>query len=347
MSKGGVESIARRGRNAQRTLDAVSAVSDPDSAVSVLARALEIAELHAVPEDAPELVIFVCGPLFEAASELLGDAAAQAINDRLLDDATPSSPPSKPPEPAPSRSAAVMIIASAEAERRSAIARAAAPFVDVETASDLATLLAAVEANLDRSVVLVIDGPVPGAEGSLLLTLARLLPASARIVFRGDPPSGLFAVSLAWTTLPETASVDDVIAHVRTVVSAPPAPLPLGERAIALVVSADEVTRSLLGRRLEHEGFIVIACDEPLGALEACLDHEPDLVIAERDMPGLDGIALARLIRGRLGEAAPAVLLRGSRPLDAEDAPYATLVPSDARFAELLAAARRLAPQRR
>jgi CheY-like chemotaxis protein len=344
--KGGVESIARRGQNAQKTLEALRAVSDFDGALSALERALELAELHAVPEDAAAFVIFVCGPLFDAISERLGEAAARSVDDRLMDDAEPSAPRApSPPIEAPRPEGPVIIVASADDARRAAIARGAESFAHVEPAPSLATLVAAVEASLDRSLVLIVDGPLPGADGSLLLTLARLLPPSARIVFCGDPPSGLYTTSLVWTTLSESAPVDEVVAKARTDMGSPPRAL--GERALVVVVSPEEVARSLLVRRLEHEGFLVIGCDEPLAALEACIDHDPDLLIAELDMPDLDGVALARLVRGRLGEGGPAVLLRGSGVLSADDARYATVVDADARFADLLAQARRLAPGRR
>ncbi|MCZ7684573.1 MAG: response regulator [Sandaracinaceae bacterium] len=333
MPRGGSERIVRRGGNARTTLACLESARDLD-ALTVLARALELAQLHAVPEEEAPFLAFVRGPLAAAAREAIGEQARELL--APLD--------TERRERAALAPSGVVLLASADAERSRRIRERLAS-ITVHEAADLGRLLALVEESFDARMLLVIDGELPGVEGPLLLTLTRLLPPTASVLFRGDPPSGLYAVSLAWGTLPEQASEEEVAERCLAELGAAPSPRAIAERPMLVLVEPTRTVRALMTHRFEHEGYLVIACEDPLGALEACIDHEPDVLIAPSEMDGLDGGALARLVRGRLGEAAPSVVLRGAA--DPHDAGAASVVPIDARFADLLAEVRRLAPARR
>jgi CheY-like chemotaxis protein len=69
-----------------------------------------------------------------------------------------------------------------------------------------------------------------------------------------------------------------------------------------LVVEDDQNLRITLTELLRLEGFIVItARDGDEGYLQA-LTHQPDLVITDLNMPILDGVELARLLRRQRGK---------------------------------------------
>jgi CheY-like chemotaxis protein len=71
-----------------------------------------------------------------------------------------------------------------------------------------------------------------------------------------------------------------------------------------LVVEDDQNLRLTLTELLRMEGFTVIAArDGDEGYLQA-MTHEPDLVITDLNMPILDGVELARLLRRQRGKMA-------------------------------------------
>jgi CheY-like chemotaxis protein len=77
------------------------------------------------------------------------------------------------------------------------------------------------------------------------------------------------------------------------------------QRLKILVVEDDQNLRITLSELLRMEGFSVItARDGDEGYLQA-LAHQPDLIITDLNMPVLDGVELAKLIRrerGKIGE---------------------------------------------
>jgi adenylate cyclase len=69
-----------------------------------------------------------------------------------------------------------------------------------------------------------------------------------------------------------------------------------------LIVEDDQNLRLTLAELLRLQGFVVVAArDGDEGYLQA-LAHQPDLVITDLQMPILDGIELARLIRHERGK---------------------------------------------
>lgn len=71
-----------------------------------------------------------------------------------------------------------------------------------------------------------------------------------------------------------------------------------------LVVEDDQILRITLTELLRLEGYTVVtARDGDEGYVQA-LTHEPDLVITDLNMPILDGVELAKLLRRERGKIA-------------------------------------------
>ena len=76
-----------------------------------------------------------------------------------------------------------------------------------------------------------------------------------------------------------------------------PPPRPAGPPTV-LVVDDSKVVRIKTGRLFEKLGWRVLLADDGQAAL-SCLDSDaPDLLITDVEMPGLDGFALTRRLRG-------------------------------------------------
>src|ERR1700741_2716799 len=81
-----------------------------------------------------------------------------------------------------------------------------------------------------------------------------------------------------------------------------------------LVVEDDQNLRLTLTELLRMEGFTVVtARDGDEGYLQA-MTHQPDLVITDLNMPILDGVELARLLRRQRGKIGgiPIIALSGN-----------------------------------
>lgn len=83
-----------------------------------------------------------------------------------------------------------------------------------------------------------------------------------------------------------------------------------------LVVEDDQTMRLTLSELLRREGYSVVSArDGDEGYLQA-MAHQPDLVITDLNMPILDGIELAGLLRRQCGKMAgiPIIGLSASLP---------------------------------
>jgi CheY-like chemotaxis protein len=64
-----------------------------------------------------------------------------------------------------------------------------------------------------------------------------------------------------------------------------------------LLAEDDEFSRDMLVRRLERQGFEMIAAADGREALLAARTHHPDLILMDLDMPVLDGRAALRALK--------------------------------------------------
>ena len=78
-----------------------------------------------------------------------------------------------------------------------------------------------------------------------------------------------------------------------------------------MVVDDEQAVLRLLSYTLEPEGYGVIVADNGRSALELLEEHEPDLVILDIMMPGLDGFQVLDLIRQRF--TIPIIMLTARR----------------------------------
>jgi len=64
-----------------------------------------------------------------------------------------------------------------------------------------------------------------------------------------------------------------------------------------LLAEDDEFSRDMLVRRLERQGYEMIAAADGREALLAARQHRPDLIIMDLDMPILDGRGAMRALK--------------------------------------------------
>lgn len=84
-----------------------------------------------------------------------------------------------------------------------------------------------------------------------------------------------------------------------------------------LIVEDDPVSRALLQGFLEDAGYDVEAAEDGGDALAKLGEGSFDLVLADIDMPGLNGLKMLELV-GRRGLAVPVVFLTGLEGRDVE-----------------------------
>src|SRR5947208_105894 len=79
--------------------------------------------------------------------------------------------------------------------------------------------------------------------------------------------------------------------------------------AVATILVADDSPEILRITRdyLERAGFSVVTATDGAGALRLAHQREPDLVVLDLSMPGIDGLDVARAIRR--GSSLPSMLL--------------------------------------
>jgi DNA-binding response OmpR family regulator len=81
--------------------------------------------------------------------------------------------------------------------------------------------------------------------------------------------------------------------------------------ANVLVVDDEPIIREVLARYLAHAGFEVETAEDGNRALQAVRAGQPDLMILDLMLPGLDGLEVFRRIRGSVNQ--PAVIMLTAR----------------------------------
>ena len=100
---------------------------------------------------------------------------------------------------------------------------------------------------------------------------------------------------------------------------APPLPRTRAE-TVVLVADDSKVVRVKLGRLLEQHGFQVMLAEDGLAALRQMQLRVPHVLLTDAEMPGLDGLALARKVRSLPHMAHVMVLMISSADASLGDA---------------------------
>ncbi|MBW4622350.1 MAG: response regulator [Cyanosarcina radialis HA8281-LM2] len=87
-----------------------------------------------------------------------------------------------------------------------------------------------------------------------------------------------------------------------------------------LVVEDNELVRKFLSEFLRWRSYKVIEAENGLEGWRLTLEEEPDLVISDIDMPGLNGYELLKKLQQELDESMiPVIFLSGGATADARD----------------------------
>jgi len=65
-----------------------------------------------------------------------------------------------------------------------------------------------------------------------------------------------------------------------------------------LLAEDDEFSRDMLVRRLERQGYVMVAAADGREAVLAARQHRPDLILMDLDMPVLDGRGAIAALKG-------------------------------------------------
>jgi two-component system, sensor histidine kinase and response regulator len=92
-------------------------------------------------------------------------------------------------------------------------------------------------------------------------------------------------------------------------VTSPSQPDEFDHRGRVLVVDDQEPNRQLLHDMLELDGHDVLDADNGLTALALAAEHDPDVILLDVTMPGIDGFEVCRRLRASPATSATPVLL--------------------------------------
>jgi CheY-like chemotaxis protein len=153
----------------------------------------------------------------------------------------------------------------------------------------------------NRFDAIVCDLELPFLKGrSFYDELRQTFPdAAGRLVFvsawADDPVKGRDLRATGRPVLQKPVEFDELVAAVRRVAALGGEDIPVVSGRIVLV-DDDVAVRDSLGRILRRAGYDVEEAPNGAAALEACRRAEPDLVLTDLYMPGVDGIeAIIRL----------------------------------------------------
>lgn len=76
-----------------------------------------------------------------------------------------------------------------------------------------------------------------------------------------------------------------------------PAPLPSSDLPLVVVADDDADVRTMLRTLLELDGHEVLEAKDGDEAWKLCIESQPAVIVADIQMPGIDGLELCRRIR--------------------------------------------------
>ena len=83
-------------------------------------------------------------------------------------------------------------------------------------------------------------------------------------------------------------------------------------QALVLVVDDDPMMRLLIGESLQQAGFAIEEAEDGLSALTAFERLQPDIVMLDVNMPGMDGFTVCTELRGMpVGNGVPVLMVTG------------------------------------
>src|SRR5690348_4286689 len=92
---------------------------------------------------------------------------------------------------------------------------------------------------------------------------------------------------------------------------------------LVMIIDDDEAVRLLARETLENSGYVVWDTDSGELALSVFQERDPDLVLLDVMMPGLDGFSVCSAIRQTgVGRDTPVLMMTGLDDLDSIDCAY-------------------------
>ncbi len=70
-----------------------------------------------------------------------------------------------------------------------------------------------------------------------------------------------------------------------------------------LLVEDNDMNRDMLSRRLERRGFTVVVAVDGLESVEKATSEQPDVILMDISLPGIDGFEATRRIKTMAGSA--------------------------------------------
>jgi signal transduction histidine kinase len=191
------------------------------------------------------------------------------------------------------------------------------------------------DASLDRS-----QGGL-GLGLALVKSLAELHGGQVRASSRGPGAGAAFEIRIP--AMPDGA-IEEEIPQSPVSPAARAAPVERGR--CVLLVEDNAATRETLAELLEDEGYRVLPAGDGRSALELAAKEQPEVILTDIGLPGMDGFTLARWIRAALPGARLVAMSGYSRAEDLEharDAGFDGYVVKPVEFPALLDQIRRAA----
>jgi CheY-like chemotaxis protein len=107
-----------------------------------------------------------------------------------------------------------------------------------------------------------------------------------------------------------------------------------------LVIEDDDALREVLRSSLEDEGYLVAAAPDGITGLALAREFQPDVIVSDIRLPGIDGLGIARLVRGDPALRAVRLIAHSSCDLgvEAHAAGFDVLLTKGVRLGALVAA---------